>query len=71
MPFKVVKIDDNDEGKYRVINSDTGEVHAFHTTKKKAQEQVEILQKATEEKKEPAKPRRGRPKNMLLPKKHD
>ena len=62
MPFKVVKIDDNDEGKYRVINSDTGEVHAFHTTKKKAQEQVEILQKATEEKKEPAKPSRGRPK---------
>ena len=29
---------------------------------KKAQEQVEILQKATEEKKEPAKPSRGRPK---------
>lgn len=40
MPYQIEKRGTS----YEVINEDTGRVHAFHTTKKKAEAQVRLLQ---------------------------
>lgn len=40
MPYKIVKLAD---GKYKVVNSETGTVHAERTTKAKAEAQVRLL----------------------------
>lgn len=40
MPYRVSK---NDDGSYRVENSETGEVHSKHTTKENAEAQVRLL----------------------------
>lgn len=40
MPYEIVRKD----GAYQVINKNTGEVHAKHTTKKKAEAQVRLLE---------------------------
>jgi len=41
MPYKIVKIG---VGKYKVVNSETGAVHAENTTKAKAEAQVRLLE---------------------------
>jgi len=40
MPYKLIKLKNN---KYRVINSETGEVKAFQTTKDNAIKQIRLL----------------------------
>lgn len=40
MPYEVRPADD---GKFEVLNSKTGKVHAKHTTKEKADAQVRLL----------------------------
>jgi hypothetical protein len=40
MPYKILKNADNS---YKLINSDTGRVHAKHTTLEKAQAQMRLL----------------------------
>lgn len=41
MPFKKYKLPKRDS--YRVVNADTGEVHAYETTKEKADAQLRLL----------------------------
>ncbi len=44
MPFKAERIDSGpDEGKFRVINTETGEVKAGATSKEKAESQIRLL----------------------------
>jgi len=40
LPYKILA---NDDGTYRVVNSDTGEVKAKSTTKEDAEKQVRLL----------------------------
>jgi hypothetical protein len=40
MPYKILKNADNS---YKLINSDTGRVHAKHTTLEKAKAQMRLL----------------------------
>lgn len=40
MPYEMKK---NPDGTYRVLNADTGEVHAESTTKEKAEDQIRLL----------------------------
>ena len=41
MPYR---IEANDDGTYRVVNSDTGDVKAKSTTKDDAEKQIRLLQ---------------------------
>jgi hypothetical protein len=45
MPYEVIRIG---PGKYKVINKDTGKVHAKGTSKKNADAQVRIMMQAEE-----------------------
>ena len=40
MPYAIRKLKN---GKYRVVNADTGEVHAEETTKEKAEAQIRLM----------------------------
>jgi hypothetical protein len=41
MPYKIRKLPN--QNKYRVYNSNTGKIHAEHTTLKKAEAQLRLL----------------------------
>jgi len=41
MPYKMRKLPN--KNKYRVYNSRTGEIHAYSTSKKKAEAQIRLL----------------------------
>jgi len=40
MPYKILR---NKDGSYRVVNKDSGRVHAAHATKENAKAQVRLL----------------------------
>jgi hypothetical protein len=40
MPYKILQ----EDGHYKVINSQTGKIHSKHTTKEKAEAQIRLLQ---------------------------
>ena len=40
MPYKILK---NADSSYKLINSETGKVHAAHTTLQKAEAQMRVL----------------------------
>lgn len=42
MPYKIRKLPN--KNRYRVYNARTGEVHAYNTTKKKAERQKRLLE---------------------------
>jgi len=42
MPYKMRKLPN--QNRYRVYNSRTGEIHAYRTTKKKAMNQIRLLE---------------------------
>ena len=44
MPYKIEKCNQCGCGTYKVINTRTGVIHAKHTTLKKAQAQVRLLE---------------------------
>lgn len=41
MPYRIEEVEHE---RYRVVNADTGKVHAYHTTKAKAEAQVRLLE---------------------------
>jgi hypothetical protein len=40
MPYKIIKLK---LGRFKVVNKKNGRVHAYHTTKKKAEAQLRLL----------------------------
>ena len=67
MPYAVEK---NRDGTYKVINKNTGKVHAYHTTLEKAKAQIRLMEAADAKPKarqhkliaEKRKPRESEPK---------
>lgn len=48
MPYKVIK---HKDGTVTVVNAETGKVHAYRTTEKKAQIQIRIMENADKKQK--------------------
>jgi hypothetical protein len=43
MPYQIKQVKSGATNRYSVSNKDTGKIHAYHTTKAKAEAQVRLL----------------------------